>query len=476
MDYSRPQQLQDLNEGASNPWEGGDDALTNSKLCFFRIFDVDAENRLCSIKTFGSEPAISNAEFLDIQWLGLYSHPEGDEISYIPRLGAYGVCAFVGSRPFIIGYFNPIILDNTEEIEDKEGEGIEPVGGSAATNKEKVNAGDYIFRTFGNCRLILRAGGEIELEATKICRRTYFPARNRITEISQNLEITTDAGYMNWVHVDQDSNSEETLCTHVWKDDVGSTNIIKEERGTVEQDSDLIHRYVISPGANVNEHLSSMSEPVLVRETYNTGKTEFTINQTAYHELIMPDGTYTRDIGEKKNITEIKPTGEWHFNINQKFDHVIKDTGENIINIADKYKLNIKPTGDVSLNVADKCMVSIKATGETKIDVGPGKSTITIKPSGEVVIKTETEVTCETKTVNLKASFVKLGKAVSDVVPMGKLLVKAINLFIASYKEHTHQVPQSPAGITMSDVPIESKPTKAIVATAVLSETVKVQK
>ncbi len=275
MEYSRTQQLQDRNEGSSDPWMGGNDDLTNSKLCYFRIFDLDPENRLCSIKTFGSEPAISNAEFQDVQWLALYSNPEGDEISCIPRIGSVGICAFVGGQPYILGYFNPIIRDDDEKIEDKENEGVNVVGGSAAINKEKINAGDYLFRTVGNCRLVLRAGGEIEIESTKICRRTYFPARNRITEISQNLEVSTDGGYMNWVHIDQDADSDETLCTQLWRDNISSNNVVKDEKGTIDTGSDLIHRYQVSPGSNINEHLTSLDVPVLIRETYNTGKTEF---------------------------------------------------------------------------------------------------------------------------------------------------------------------------------------------------------
>ena len=458
--------------------EGFDASSTNGKMCFFRISDVDAENRTCDIKTFGGDRNVSNNDYLDIQWLALVSHPEGDEMSCIPRIDSYGICAFVGNQPFILGYFNPITIDSKEEIVDQENEGVEPLGGSAATSKEKINSGDYILRTVGKCRVVLRAGGEVELESTKICKRTYFPARNRITEISQNLEIATDGGYMNWVHVDQDSNSPETLCTQVWRDTVGSTNVITDERGTVDAESDLIHRYQISPGpvAPENEHLGEAELPVVLREIYNTGKTEYRINGTAFHELTLADGTYTRAIGEeRKNLVEILPTGQWHHNVNQKFDHLILDTGETSINISNQYKLNIKPTGDVSLNVSEKCLVTIAATGETKIDVGPGKSIVTIAPDGNVTIKAEAEVTCETETVNLKSSFVNLGSGVSDVVPMGKLLVKAINKFIAAYKAHTHMVPQSPAGMNASQPP-EGDTSKAIVETAVLSESVKVQK
>lgn len=416
MDYSKTQDLMEMNEGTSDPWNGAADKLTNSKLCFFRIYEVNAEQRTCNIKTFGSEPAIANADYMDVQWLALYSDPEGAEMSYVPRMGAYGICAFVGGEPYIMGYFNPIVLDQDEPIEDQENEGVDVVGGSAATNKEKVNPGDYILRTIGRCRIVLRAGGEIELEATKICRRTYFPARNRITEISQNLEVTTDGGSMNWTHIDQDANSEETLCTQIWKDDVESTNVIKDEKGTVSLGTNLIHRFQISAGANVNEHLVALEEPVLIRETYNTGKTEFKINKTAYTELIMPDGTYTRGIGEQKNLVAIKPTGEMHVNINKKYDRITMDTGETTVNIADKWKLNIKPEGTTSLNVADKCKVDILPSGETKIDVGPGKSTITIKPSGEIEVKTTSKIKLDAGAeVDVKAPIVKLNGQASGI-------------------------------------------------------------
>jgi len=469
MDYSRIQDLQDAYP--EDPWSANSTSSTDGQLAFFRIYDVDADHRTCSIKTFGTDSSVSNGNYLGVQWLGFYSNSEGDEISYVPRLDSYGICVFLGGQPYIIGYISPLTMDSSEPIIDLENEGVVSQGSSAAVNKEKINVGDYILRTIGRCRLVLRAGGEIELEATKTCRRTYFPSRNRITEISQNLEIYTDGGSVEWVHLDQDANSEETICTRIWRDTVQSTNIIQDERGTVEKGKDIIHRFQIKGGSNVNEHLSDLDKPTYLREISNTGKTVFKINDTAFNEIILADGAYTRAVGKNKHLFEIKPSGECHLNINQKYDNVIKETGETSVNIADKFKLNILPSGETTLNVADKCSINISASGDTVLNIGPDKSTITISPAGEVVIKSATSVSCETETVELKSSFVKLGKSVSDVVPMGKILVKAINKFIANYKTHYHTgnygAPTSPP---------EGDTTKAIIETAVLSETVKVQK
>lgn len=415
-----------MNENATDPWEGGHNSLTNSKICYCRIYDVDAESRTCSIKTFGSEDAIANADYMDVQWLAMYSNPEGEEISCVPRLGSYGICVFVGGQPYIIGYFNPIVLDSRDKIVDKEQEGVNVVGGSAATNKEKINSGDFVFRTMGNCRLVLRAGGEIELEATKICRRTYFPARNRITEISQNLEISTDGGFMNWVHVDQNSNGEETLCTQLWRDDVGSTNVVIDEKGTVELGSNVIHRFQIKPGSNVNEAYADIEEPVYLSETQNTGETYLEINKTAFTRLIKPDGEYTRAIGEGKHLVNIKPTGEMHVNVNQKYDQKILDTGETTIDIAGKWNLNVKPSG------------------QTTLDIGPGKATITITPGGEIEMKVTDKLKIDAGAeVDVKAPIVKLNGQVSGITTMNSHL-GVVDLI--------SNVPVSPSATVFGDV------------------------
>lgn len=406
MDSNDFQTKMALGNKASDPWSGGHNQVTGSKLCYCRIYEVDAENRSCSIKTFGPDDAVANADYKGVQWLSLYSNPEGDEITYVPRPESLAICAFVGGHPYIVGYFSPIALDSNVVIDDQEGEGLDnPVGGSAAINKEKINPGDFLLRTIGRCRLVLRAGGEIEIEATKVCKRTYFPARNRITEICSNLETSTDGGFMNWTHIDQNVNSVETLYTLICKDDVSGTNVVTEERGTVDTASTIVHRYQVRPGGENTLDLSDITNSVIVRETYSDGTIDFKVNQTAFQELIQADGSYTRSIADRMHLTTILPTGEVHVNINKKYDRVTLPDGSTAVKIADKWALDIKPTGETVLDVGGKSKITILPSGDTTIDVG-GKSRIVVKASGDVeIVATKVDINGGTVNVGKGASF-----------------------------------------------------------------------
>lgn len=482
---------QNAQERGSDPWEGGHSNLVDGKTAFCRIYEVDAVGRTCSIKTYGASDAVSNQDFFNVQWLSGYSSPLGDESSFVPEPNSHGICTFVGGLPYIIGFFNPITLDSDREINDKEREGLDSKGASAAQGKEKINAGDIIFRTAGNCRLILRRGGEIELEATKLCRRTYFPTQNLINELCQNYEFRTDGGTIDWEHVTP--TSDKTVYRAEWRDDVSRTNIITDERGSIETDSDLIHRFVIKSGLETSvDEAEEVPPPVFVRETLNTGQTQFKINEDAFYEQILPDGTYTHGINKFTYFSIIKPTGEATININSNFQHTVLPTGETFLDIGleaendpeqnvkpvdgkglGKFSMNIKPTGETTINVNKKISLNIKDSGLVTIDSGPGKSKVIIDPSGKITLETETEVTIKTKTLNVVADFIKLGKSVADTVPMGKLLLAALNTFIDVFNTHTHLVPQSPGGVQNSQ-PVAA-PAQNI-GEDVLSSTVEVQK
>ena len=427
----------------------------------FRVISVEAEHRTCTIAPIGY------GRVPKVQWLSAYIGKDGDEISYVPSPGSWGLCIYQQGVPWIIGFFNPIVLDSNSTVKDMEGEGdVTPKEGSAGNNKEKINAGDKIMRSLSGARILLRAGGEIELQATKKCQRIYFPNKNRISEISENYEMATAGGYWNWTHVNQNEVSDEVLSVQLWRDDVSGSNVVVEELGYV-NDEGLIHRYAVKPG-----ELSK--DPVLVRETYNTGRTLFTINKTAFAENIEYDGEYTRTIGNGASYLNIWADGETQYNVNDKFDISILPDGELQMSVGAKGEcsLTIAPTGSVDLNVNDKCQIGIETSGQTTINVGGGKSTIIISPSGEVTVKSNSKITCESPEVSLKAKNVKLGANESDVVPLGRMLLKMINLFIAKFNSHTHKVPQAPAGV------LDSFPTTSIaksIGDDVLSKTVKVQ-
>lgn len=475
---------QNIMEQGSDFWGGGSTSLRHGQVALFRITDVNDEKRTCTIKTYGASLPVANGDYENVQWLSPYSSILGDEVSFVPEPNAQGVCIFEGNQPWIIGFFNPVTIDPEREIPDQEREGVEPSGASAAANKEKVNVGDFIFRTAGRCRVVLRRGGEIELEATKLCRRTYFPARNLINELSQNYEFRTDGGTIDWIH--PNPQSDKTYFRQEWRDDVSRTNVLVDEKGSIVEGSTLIHRFAITPGNIRNAEVAQQPKPVFLRETFNDGKTQFKINEFSYTEEILPDGSYTQGVEGYKFFQNIKPTGEFTINVNNNWQQKILPTGEMTLDIGiekekeekikptggkGKFSFNVKPTGETSLKVNEKVNMTLLDSGEVTIDSN-GRSTITITPSGEVSIKTSQAITCDSPSVNLLASAIKLGRNVADSVPLGKLLVSSINKIVDTFNNHNHQVPQAPAGVLPSQPPLIPAQT---VGNDVLSSSVEVQ-
>lgn len=471
-------------------WGSGHTEASNGKIALCRVYAVNAEERSCSIKTYGSDAAVANADFTDVQWLSAYSSPDGDEVSIIPRIGSHGVCCFIDGQPWIVGYFQPITYDAETEIPDPELEGTEAVASSAGMNKEKINSGDFIQRGRAGNRFVIRSGGEIELEATKVCRRTYFPTENKIYELCQNYEFRTDGGTIDWKHWAPDT--DFTKCSQVWRTDVNQTNIIIDEKGTVELDDDTIWRYRMGALADFSPESGYRQRVLEILKTdgsrfYALRQPDPELDTNAYETYTTSDGTTYKGINDYSYFEQILPTGEAVVNINNNYQQVILPDGEMTLDIGieeekqesmpgeggkSKFQLNIKPTGDVALNVADKNMVTIAASGEVKIDVGPGKSVVTIGVDGTVKVEATAKMEITAPLVDLKADQIKLGSGVSDVVPMGKMLLAAINKFIAIFNSHDHLVPQSPGGVQTSKPP--AKGAKEVTAD-VLSATVKVQ-
>lgn len=424
---------------STSAWGDSTSELTNGRVTLAQIYDVNAEKRTASIKTFGSDPLVSNGDWVGIQWLDPYSAIEGDEISFIPRVNSLCLVIFLDSIPWIVGFIKTMALDADDEPEDLEGEGIaeNEVAGGANANREKINSGDLIMRTIGNARFLMRAGGEIELESTKVCRRLMLPSRHLFNDICRNYEFRTDGGTIDWI--DHPEDPKKTIFKQVWRDDLKSTNIIEDTRGTVERGSDLIRRYEIKPGdaslkgGGVTQ--APESSPY-VFETYNTGKNELKINGLTYIELIEETGEYTNGIGEYRYYCHIKPTGESQVIINNNLSLHILDTGETTLNIGiekehtegevpvggeGKFNLHIEPSGTSHLNInkkidlkmnqegsaelnigPDKSIVTITTSGETKIDVGG--NTLTITPGGDIKLKADSKIAVEAPEIDLQAN------------------------------------------------------------------------
>jgi hypothetical protein len=421
-------------KGLQEMWENDTSSLTNGRVVLAQIYEVNAEKRTASIKTFGSDPVVSNSDWTGVQWLDLYSCIDGDEISFIPRINSLCLVIFADNMPWIVGFVKPMSIDSDDEPEDLEGEGIteNEVAGAANANREKINPGDLILRTIGNARFVMRAGGEIELESTKVCKRLMLPSRNLFSDICRNYEFRTDGGTIDWI--DHPEDRQKTIFEQMWRDDLKSTNVIIDTRGTVERGSDVIRRYEIKPGTPNNLGGATIEEPEdspYLSETYNTGKNELKINGLVYTTVIEEDGDCTKGIGNYRYYCNIRPTGEQTVVINNNYHLNIDPTGELSLNIGiekehvekeipeggeGKYSLNIKPTGTTHLNINKKIDLKMDQGGEVVLDVGPGKSTITITPDGTVKVDASSKVELNAPEIDLNADS-KIGM-VSPLISM----------------------------------------------------------
>jgi hypothetical protein len=270
--------------------------------------------------------------------------------------------------------------------------------------------------------------------------------------------------------------------------DVPGTDRIIEYRGKVD-DSDLIYMMLMGEkntieGSNINPSPS----PVIKETIHTDGTHEYFLNDDEYYHSISNQGDRIEAIADYSYFNKVEKTGAQTLNINNKIHGTISETGEVTLTTGieeekqegvpgeggkGKFTLNIKPTGDLNLSINEKVELSISNGGVVKIDSGQGKSVITLDASGNVDIIASSKITAKAPLLDLKGDEVKLGSSPSDVVPMGNLFLKAINKFIAIFNSHTHMVPQSPGGMNPSQPPASTA--QAIVGTAVLSNTVKVQ-
>ena len=467
----------------SDFWEGDNLNLSNGKFSFCRLYAVNPETRTCSIKTYGSDYAVADADHTGVQWLSPYSSPDGDEISFVPEENSLGLCVFMDGVPWVIGFFNPITLSPDSIIQDLERDGVDPAGGSAAQNKERINPGDFIFRTRGRCRFILRRGGEIEIEATKLCRRTYFPNENLINDLCQNYEFRSNGGTLDWVDV----GNNKTLHAQEFRSDINRTHVIQQSRGTVEPGSLLIEKYEMGEGTIPDEENEGTIRAILSKKLFKDGRSLYQLNGFSLYKEVKSTGEHQFGVGGFNYYSDIKPTGEVIVNVANNFQWQVLPSGEMNLDIGisegkennirpqggeGNFKMNVKPSGEFNINVANTTNISVQSSGTTVINVGNGNSVIAIDPNGAVTLRGSSRLTVESPNINLSAGSVAIGSSPSDNLPLGGLLLAALNRIIAVFNTHTHPVPQSPGGVNPSQPPILRVQT---LKADILSDSIKVQ-
>ena len=466
-------------------WKGGHTDQSSGRACFFSVVAVHKDQRTCDIKTFGSDAAINTGTYHNVQWLSPFTGINGEDFGGLPVEKSIGVCMFLDGVPWILGFFNSLTTSDEAESPDAEDEGVEQVGGSAAYNKEILNPGDMLLRNASGCRIALRAGGEIEIEATKVCKRMHLPTQNRISDLCQNYEILTDAGTLEWGHPTPDS--EQVRHFQSYKDTIRGNNIILEEKGTIPEDPDIIWRVRIGTPASFDSDLTSMSSiksPVFIKSVYKNGAVDYSVNKNAVTKYVGADGHTLFGVGGYNYFHEIRPSGEMVLNVSNKFNLLIGAdgwvsmeagiAGMKIPNMPPsggkgRFSLLISPTGSMNMNVNGLGDFVMDTMGGVALSTA-GRGTITIDPTGAISLTAVRSVDVKAPIVNLSAGLLNLGAVPIDNSVMGNLLLSQLNPLIAQIKAHNHigaHGPTSPAiGIA----------TPALVSAAVLSATVRVQK
>jgi hypothetical protein len=298
----------------------------NGSIAFGRITKVYPEERLCEVKTFMGRGSTDDNHLPKCQWISGDSNPDGDEAGTIPRVNSYGLVFYISGEPFIFGFWSPT---------------------GTAGSREPLNEGDRILKTVGGNKVILRAHGEIEIQSTPTCRTFYFPDQSLINTLCRNYELRADGGTVDWIN----DGAGATLYRRELRDGVERTNVIIEERGSV--DGTLISRTSMGAGADVGT-----DAPVWTHSVAVDGTTEL---------FVRAPGAVTG------------------------------------------YKHTIKPDGTSKLDVAGKTTITIDQSGETTIDIGPGKVTLSMKPDGSVTLTTagKMDVTASGK-VTIKGANIDL--------------------------------------------------------------------
>ena len=312
---------------------------TNTGIAFGRITRVYPEDRMCEVKTFAGTGIQDDNSIPKCQWINMDNHPDGDESTVIPRVNSYGLIFWVDSQPFIFGFFSPLNENGTANI--------------LTEDKEELNEGDRIIKTVGKNKIILRAHGEIEVHGTDTCRTVWFPDRHIINTLCRNYEFRTDGGTIDWINIED---SGDTICATEYRDDVKRTNVIIEEKGSV--DGEIISRTNIGIGASNG----GVGNPVWTRTIKNTGETELFIRApgaaNGHKCTITPDGTTKIEIGGKTTAT-INASGETTLDVGN---------GKAIINITPAGVISITTKGNVELTTSAELKATSK--GKTSFDVG----------------------------------------------------------------------------------------------------------
>lgn len=335
----------------SSPYSGSMDNK-NGMTCFGRITSVDSSARTCRVKTYGLRGFTDNLDLINVKFLHLAWHPEGDEDVYIPRIGSYGAIIFINNEPYLFGYYN---LSNV-------------VDGGGRANQEELLAGDKTIATVAGNRITLRSGGTIEIKSTEGCRTYYIPSENIIASVCRNWELEAAGGYLKW-NLDKDT-SDTVLNFLAWDNAATPTTGIS-----------------ISIGATTDPDAAMLDVAV------GPLNADLAVAERKMQLQVDKDGTTYLEIGPGKMTMKIDPNG----NIE------IMSQG----NVTSTVKGNVTQTVDGNVN--------IKAKGDATVDAG-GKANVKAGADANVTAGGNVNVKGSKITLNGEASGITTANSHFDVV------------------------------------------------------------
>ena len=305
-------------------YEGSFDNRLAGSACLGVITAVDAERRRCRIKTIGLKGVNNDLDLTDVQFAHQACHKEGDEETFFPRIGALAIVLFVNSEPVVVGYYQQIAQE----------------GAVAPPEKEPLRAGDKITKTKAGNKIIMRSGGSIEIESTKMCRSYFLPTDNKQTTVVQNYELETDGGFMHWLADDDDDSTR--LLFRCFDFRGGSNNTIE-----------------ISAGSNPDSSLLSID--------LGPSASDNTISEKKFHMDVKEDGTTTVVVNSKCTLT-IDPSG----NVSLATDG----------SVSAAVKGSTSVTTDGSLSFTTKGSTTVKSEGAIQLET---TASMTLKAPGNPV-------------------------------------------------------------------------------------------
>lgn len=313
-----------------SPWEGSMDDRLSGSTCLAKITSVDTDRRMCRVKTLGRKGVNNDLDETEVPFLLNASHKEGDEDTFVPRIGSMGVVQYVNSQPFIIGYYQQV---------PQEGSSIDP-------GKEPLQPGDRIIKTKAGNKTIWRSGGTVEIEANRHCYTVWNQSRNRMTSNCQNYELETNGGFMHWIEEESDSADDRStrLLFRCFDYSGGADNVVE-----------------ISVGTNLD-----VAEDELL--SINLGPaSDNTIASKTFSLQVLADGNTKVVVNNKCTLT-IDPSG----NVNLATD--------GSVNASVKGSTNVTTSG--SLNFTTKGSTTVKSEGAIQLETA---ASMTLKAPGNPV-------------------------------------------------------------------------------------------